>query len=68
MGPWYGPLPPFKGSELWCPVISKVAFNGIIMGLEGLRTRGPCYGTMESTLEYMDVLPCVFQARPTLIT
>ena len=30
MGPWYGPLAPLKGSELWAPVL-KVVYNGVIM-------------------------------------
>ena len=42
--PYYGPLPSFKGSELWAPVF-KVVYNGIKMGLQGFRlsghTRGP---------------------------
>ena len=28
MGPWYGPLAPSKGSELWAPVL-KVVHNGV---------------------------------------
>ena len=31
-GPWYGPLPCFKGSELWAP-ISKVVYDGVVMAL-----------------------------------
>ena len=32
MGPWYDPLPSWKGSELWAPVL-RLVHNGAIMVL-----------------------------------
>ena len=36
----YGPLPSFKGSEPWAPVL-KVVSNGVVRGLKGFRIRSP---------------------------
>ena len=36
-------------SEPWAPVL-KVLYNGVVMGLQGFRIRGPYQGTMAATL------------------
>ena len=36
----HGPLAATKSSELWASV-SKVVYDGVILGLCGFRTRGP---------------------------
>ena len=45
------------GSELWAPIL-KVGYDGIIMGSEGFRIRGPYERTIGSTLDLHRILDC----------
>ena len=38
MGPYYGPLPPFKGSEVWALILYRV-YKG---NVRGSPFKGPC--------------------------
>ena len=38
MGPWYGPLAPSKGSELWAPIL-QVVCNGVLLWITGIPRR-----------------------------
>ena len=41
MGPYS-----LKGSEVWAPALDA-AGDGVVMGLQGFRTRGPCFHPKE---------------------
>ena len=49
-GPLCGPLASLKGSQLWAPVL-EVVFNGMIMGLQGFKIRGPYQGSIGSAFD-----------------